>query len=173
MGRAGDRSPPYCRSPSAGRDGWIGLGAEPDLARDVESRFDQETRTRPDETMKDKTQKDASAPDTASSLRWLADVAEPRLRSRRGVSVASAGREAGEDPRFACHAPVKVTSRRANDILRACGRDALPLDDPGVRRDLIKAVSGQKKSSVLCWWYRGRLVPILLTATTASLWRTT
>jgi hypothetical protein len=43
----------------------------------------------------------------------------------------------------------KVTRRRANDILRACGLTALPLDDPGVRRDLLKAVSGQRLSPVL------------------------
>jgi hypothetical protein len=43
----------------------------------------------------------------------------------------------------------KVTQRRANDILRACSLVALPLDDPGVRRDLLKAVSGQRLSPVL------------------------
>jgi hypothetical protein len=43
----------------------------------------------------------------------------------------------------------KVTTRRANDILRACSRDPLPLDDPGVMRDLIKVVSGDKLSPVL------------------------
>jgi hypothetical protein len=43
----------------------------------------------------------------------------------------------------------KVTTRRANDILRACSRDPLPLDDPGVMRDLIKVISGDKLSPVL------------------------
>ena len=43
----------------------------------------------------------------------------------------------------------KVTRRRANDILRACSLDALPLDDPGVRRDLLNAVSGKRLSPVL------------------------
>jgi hypothetical protein len=43
----------------------------------------------------------------------------------------------------------KVTTRRANDILRACSRDPLPLDDPGVMRDLIKVISGEKLSPVL------------------------
>jgi hypothetical protein len=43
----------------------------------------------------------------------------------------------------------KVTVRRANDILRACSRDPLPLDDPGVMRDLIKVISGDKLSPVL------------------------
>jgi hypothetical protein len=42
-----------------------------------------------------------------------------------------------------------VTTRRANDILRACDRDPLPLDDPGVMRDLIKVISGGKLSPVL------------------------
>jgi hypothetical protein len=43
----------------------------------------------------------------------------------------------------------EVTRRRANDILRACSLVALPLDDPGVRRDLVNAVSGKRLSPVL------------------------
>ena len=43
----------------------------------------------------------------------------------------------------------EVTRRRANDVLRACGLVPLPLDDPGVRRDLLKAVSGKRLSPVL------------------------
>jgi hypothetical protein len=43
----------------------------------------------------------------------------------------------------------KLTSRRANDILRATGLVPLPLTDPGVRRDLIKLLSGEKLSPVL------------------------
>ena len=43
----------------------------------------------------------------------------------------------------------EVTSRRANDILRACSLAPLPLDDPGVRRDLLNAVSGKRLSPVL------------------------
>ncbi len=43
----------------------------------------------------------------------------------------------------------EVTSRRANDILRACGLAALPLDDPGVQRDLLNAASGKRLSPVL------------------------
>jgi hypothetical protein len=42
-----------------------------------------------------------------------------------------------------------VTRRRANDILRACNLVALPLDDAGVRRDLLNAVSGKRLSPVL------------------------
>ena len=42
-----------------------------------------------------------------------------------------------------------LTSRRANDILRAAGLTAAPLDDPGVMKDLIKAVEGKQLSPVL------------------------
>jgi hypothetical protein len=43
----------------------------------------------------------------------------------------------------------KVTSRRANDILRATGLSPLPLSDPGIKRDLLKLLSGEKLSPVL------------------------
>jgi hypothetical protein len=39
----------------------------------------------------------------------------------------------------------EITTRRANDILRACGYAPLPLSDPGVHKDLLK--SGDKKLS--------------------------
>jgi hypothetical protein len=42
-----------------------------------------------------------------------------------------------------------LTRRRANDILRASGREPLPLNDPGVLRDLVLVAAGQKLSPVL------------------------
>ena len=42
-----------------------------------------------------------------------------------------------------------LTTRRANDILRAAGLTAAPLDDPGVIKDLIKVVEGKPLSPVL------------------------
>jgi hypothetical protein len=42
-----------------------------------------------------------------------------------------------------------LTTRRANDILRAAGLIAAPLDDPGVMKDLIKAIEGERLSPVL------------------------
>jgi hypothetical protein len=42
-----------------------------------------------------------------------------------------------------------VIMRRANDILRAVGRAALPLSDPGVLKDLKKVLSGEKLSPIL------------------------
>ena len=42
-----------------------------------------------------------------------------------------------------------LTTRRANDILRASGLTAAPPDDPGVMKDLIKAIEGEPLSPVL------------------------
>ncbi len=43
----------------------------------------------------------------------------------------------------------EITHRRANDVLRACNREPLGLDDPGVRRDLVTIARGKKLSPVL------------------------
>jgi hypothetical protein len=43
----------------------------------------------------------------------------------------------------------KLTKRRANDILRAAGLTAAALDDPGVMKDLIKAIAGEPLSPIL------------------------
>jgi len=42
-----------------------------------------------------------------------------------------------------------LTRRRANDIIRAAGLTAAPLDDPGVMKDLIKVIEGDRLSPVL------------------------
>jgi hypothetical protein len=42
-----------------------------------------------------------------------------------------------------------LIARRANDILRAAGLTAAPMDDPGVMKDLIKAIQGERLSPVL------------------------
>jgi hypothetical protein len=81
-------------------------------------------------------------------LRWLDDVAAHdfdaalaylslKLDERQAAAAVGRLREA------------EVTRRRANDILRACSLVPLPLDDPGVRRDLFNAVSGKRLSPVL------------------------
>ncbi len=98
--------------------------------------------------MKDETQKDGSATDTASSLSWLGDVVDHDFAAAEAYLSLRLGEKQAKNLVSRLRS-AKVTARRANDILRACGRDALPLDDPGVRRDLIKAVSGQKLSPVL------------------------
>ncbi|MGD0386005.1 MAG: hypothetical protein ABSB73_07695 [Solirubrobacteraceae bacterium] len=42
-----------------------------------------------------------------------------------------------------------LTTRRANDILRAAGLTPAPLDDPGVMKDLIKVIERIRLSPVL------------------------
>jgi len=42
-----------------------------------------------------------------------------------------------------------VEQRRANDILRACNREPLPITDPGVHRSLLKVLAGERLSPVL------------------------
>jgi len=42
-----------------------------------------------------------------------------------------------------------LTTRRANDILRAAGLAPAPLDDPGVMKDLIKVIERTPLSPVL------------------------
>jgi hypothetical protein len=43
----------------------------------------------------------------------------------------------------------QLTERRANDILRASGHEPLPLNDPGVLRDLVQVAAGARLSPVL------------------------
>jgi len=43
----------------------------------------------------------------------------------------------------------KITERRANDILRACGHDPLPITDAGVLHNLLKVARGEAMSPVL------------------------
>ena len=42
-----------------------------------------------------------------------------------------------------------LTHRRANDILRAAGLAAAPLEDPGVKKDLVKVIEGDALSPIL------------------------
>jgi hypothetical protein len=86
--------------------------------------------------------------ETVSYVRWRKDVADhdyaaasSYLSIRYGESRAQ---EVSEKLR-----KLPVITRRANDILRAVRRDALPLSDPGVLRDLKKVLAGEKLSPVL------------------------
>src|SRR5579859_3873049 len=81
-------------------------------------------------------------------LRWKVDVeqhdyaaASSYLSIRFGEDRA---REMSENLR-----KMPVIMRRANDILRATRRDALPLSDPGVLKDLKKVLAGEKLSPAL------------------------
>ena len=81
-------------------------------------------------------------------LRWKKDVdphdydaASSYLSIRFGAGRA--GKVAAELRKL------PVISRRANDVLRATGRTPLPLNDPGVLKDLKKLLAGQKLSPIL------------------------
>jgi hypothetical protein len=81
-------------------------------------------------------------------LRWLKDVATHDFDSALAyLSLKFDEKQAEAAVKHLREAA--VTQRRANDILRACNLTPLPLDDPGVRRDLLNAVSGKRLSPVL------------------------
>jgi hypothetical protein len=83
-----------------------------------------------------------------SPIAWLKDVAEHDYEAAYNyLSLKFDDKRAGEIVDRLKKA--KVTPRRANDILRATGLPALPLTDPGVQRDLVKLLSGEKLSPVL------------------------
>jgi hypothetical protein len=89
-----------------------------------------------------------STPDTGQYLQWKKDVdqhdyaaASSYLSIRFGESLAE---QVAAELR-----KLPVITRRANDILRATGRDPLPLSDPGVLKDLKKVLSGEKLSPIL------------------------
>ena len=86
--------------------------------------------------------------EAVSYLRWRKDVAQhdyaaatSYLSIRYGESRAE--KVAGELKKL------PVITRRANDILRATGREPLPLSDPGVLKDLKKVLAGDKLSPIL------------------------
>jgi hypothetical protein len=83
-----------------------------------------------------------------SPIAWLKDVAEHDYDAAYNyLSLKFDGKRAREIVDRMQKA--KPTSRRANDILRATGLPALPLTDPGVKRDLLKLLGGEKLSPVL------------------------
>jgi hypothetical protein len=83
-----------------------------------------------------------------SPIAWLKDVAEHDYDAAHNyLSLKFDVKRASEIVDRLKKA--KLASRRANDILRATGLPALPLTDPGVQRDLLKLLNGEKLSPVL------------------------
>src|ERR1700730_9098780 len=81
-------------------------------------------------------------------LHWKNDVAEHDYAAASSyLSIRFGERRAGQVAAQLRTLP--VVTRRANDILRATGRDALPLSDPGVLKDLKKVLGGERLSPVL------------------------
>lgn len=83
-----------------------------------------------------------------SPIKWLKDVADHDYNAAFNyLSLKFDEKRAGEIIDRLKKA--ELTSRRANDILRATGLQPLPLTDPGVQRDLLKLLNGEKLSPVL------------------------
>jgi len=89
-----------------------------------------------------------SSAEVAHYVRWKKDVARHDYAAASSyLSVRFGERRAQEVSAKLQKLP--VITRRANDILRATRRDALPLSDPGVLKDLKKVLAGEKLSPVL------------------------
>jgi hypothetical protein len=89
-----------------------------------------------------------SAGGPVEKIKWLDDVADHDYDAAEAYLSLKLDREAvRKTVKRLRSAPVTV--RRANDILRAAGLTAAPLDDPGVMKDLIKVIEGRHLSPVL------------------------
>jgi hypothetical protein len=81
-------------------------------------------------------------------IKWLDDVADHDYDAAEAYLSLKFDKEAvRKTVKRLRHA--SLTTRRANDILRAAGLTAAPLDDPGVMKDLIKVIEGKHLSPVL------------------------
>lgn len=81
-------------------------------------------------------------------IKWLDDVADHDYDAAEAyLSLKLDGEATRKTVERLRKAP--LTTRRANDILRAAGLTAAPLDDPGVMKDLIKVIEGKPLSPVL------------------------
>jgi hypothetical protein len=87
-------------------------------------------------------------PTSVGKIEWLDDVADHDYTAAEAylsikLDQASVAKVVGRLRK------AKLTTRRANDILRAAGLPPAPLDDPGVIKDLIKVIEGKRLSPVL------------------------
>lgn len=81
-------------------------------------------------------------------IKWAADVAEHDYAAAEAYLSLKLG-EDGVAKAVKSLRKSALTTRRANDILRAARLTAAPLNDPGVMKDLIKAIEGDPLSPVL------------------------
>jgi hypothetical protein len=87
-------------------------------------------------------------PGPAEKIRWLDHVADHDYDAAEAyLSLKIDSDAATKAVKRLRKAP--LSSRRANDILRAAGLTAAALDDPGVMKDLIKVIEGKELSPVL------------------------
>jgi len=95
---------------------------------------------------KDKTPPAETTP--VGKIKWLDDVADHDYDAATNYLSLKLGDDAvAKVVGRLRKAP--LTARRANDILRAAGLTAAPLDDPGVMKDLVKVIEGKALSPVL------------------------
>lgn len=98
---------------------------------------------------KDKDKDKAAEPENEQDpIRWEDDVAEHDYAAAEAYLSLKLTAEA-TDKAVARLRKAKLTTRRANDILRASGLTAAPLDDPGVVKDLLKVIAGTPLSPIL------------------------
>jgi hypothetical protein len=86
--------------------------------------------------------------EAVSYLKWKKEVARHDYAAASGYLSIRFGESRAQEVSDKLQ-KLPVITRRANDILRATRRDALPLSDPGVLRDLKKVLAGEKLSPVL------------------------
>jgi hypothetical protein len=89
-----------------------------------------------------------TTPAVGSYLHWKKDVAEHDYSAASSYLSIRFGQDHADEVSKKLR-KLSITMRRANDILRATGRDPLPLNDPGVLNDLKKVLAGEKLSPVL------------------------
>ncbi len=82
------------------------------------------------------------------AIKWGSDVAEHDYAAAHAY-LSLKLTEAASEKAVSHLRKAKLTTRRANDILRAAGLTPAPLDDPGVVKDLIKVIEGKPLSPVL------------------------
>ena len=88
----------------------------------------------------------APAPAPAVKINWAPEVAKHDYAAAQAyLSIKFAEDKVTKIVSRLRDAP--LTTRRANDILRATGLTPAPLDDPGVMKDLIKVRRGQADQS--------------------------
>jgi hypothetical protein len=85
---------------------------------------------------------------TSDILRWKRDVDARDYAAAVGYLSIRFGESRAEKAAAELRT-LPVITRRVNDIMRATGREPLPLSDPGVVSELKKVLSGGKLSPVL------------------------
>jgi hypothetical protein len=99
--------------------------------------------------------KPAKPEQTELPIKWEEDVADHDYAAAQAylsLKLSPAETDKGVDRLR----KAKLTTRRANDILRASGLDPAPLDDPGVVKDLMKVIARKPLSPVLVLGGRDR-----------------